>query len=66
MTTSIFTKKENSILEILMNYTGTTCFETLYNRIETILNDVYVGHLAILKEDFSITEKQIVSIQNKL
>ena len=32
---------------------------------ETILNDVYVGHLAILKEDFSITEKQIVSIQNK-
>lgn len=61
-----FTKKEKNILETLMSYVGTTCFEILYNRLETVLNDVYVGHLAILEEDFNITEKQIISIQNKL
>ena len=60
------TEKQKEVLEVLKNYTGTNCLETLYNNIETILNDVYVGHLAILKEDYNITEKQIINLQNAI
>lgn len=53
----------NQTLEILKHYTGTTCEETLYNNIETILHDSYVGHLAILEEEYGITEKDIKEAQ---
>ena len=58
------TSKQKKVLEVLKNYTGTNCLESLYNHIETILNDVYVGHLAILEEDYNITEKEIINLQN--
>ena len=60
------TEKEIKTLEIIENYTGTKCAESLYNHIETILNDVYVGHLSILNEDFGLTKKEIASLQNKI
>ena len=60
------TSKQKEVLEVLKNYTGTNCLESLYNNIETILNDVYVGHLAILEEDYNITEKQIINLQTAI
>jgi len=58
------TSKQKEVLEVLKNYTGTNCLESLYNNIETILNDVYVGHLAILEEDYNVTAKEIINLQN--
>ena len=60
------TSKQKEVLEVLENYTGTNCLESLYNYIDTILNDVYVGHLAILEEDYNITEEQIINLQNAI
>ena len=60
------TSKQKEVLEVLKNYTGTNCLESLYNYIDTILNDVYVGHLAILEEDYNITEEQIINLQNAI
>ena len=60
------TAKQKKVLEVLKCYTGTNCLESLYNHIEIILNDVYVGHLAILEEDYKITEKQIINLQNAI
>ena len=62
----ILTKKQQKTFEALVSYTGTSCIETLYNHIQTILNDCYVGHLAILEEDYNISEKDIVSLENIL
>jgi hypothetical protein len=60
------TKKQNFVLECLISYIGVTDSETLYNHIETILNDVYIGHLDILQEDFDISKDDIISVQSKL
>lgn len=58
------TSNQEKVLEVLKNYTGVNCLETLYNRIDIILNDCYVGHLAILQEDYNITKEQIINLQN--
>jgi len=57
---------QKNTFNALVSYTGITGTEELSNAIEIILNDSHCDHLGIIKENFNLTEEQIICLQNVL